>query len=153
MSLANYDSVTEMEEPAMRILPREIRDFIGCGADSMITLKDNCDAFDRIKLLPKMLVDTSRRKLHVSLLGDRLNVTFPVGVGPTSFHCLVHPDGEIATAKAAQDAGTVYVMSTSATCSIEEIAMAAPKAIKWLQLYVHKVTYTFYCFNQSPLIA
>ena len=52
---------------------------------------------------------------------------------------MAHPEGELATARAAQAAGTVYIMSTISTCSIEEVAEAAPEAVKWFQLYIYKV--------------
>ena len=53
---------------------------------------------------------------------------------------MAHPDGELASARAAQAAGTVFIMSTISTCSIEEVAEAAPDAVKWFQLYIYKVT-------------
>ena len=52
---------------------------------------------------------------------------------------MAHPDGELATARAAQAAGTVFTLSTISTCSIEEVARAAPDAVKWFQLYIYKV--------------
>ena len=51
---------------------------------------------------------------------------------------MAHPDGELASARAAQAAGTVFIMSTISTCSIEEVAEAAPEAVKWFQLYIYK---------------
>ena len=64
-------------------------------------------------------------------------VDFPVLLAPTSFQQLAHPDGELATARAAHRAGTLMVLSTFSTVSLEEVQRASP-APKWFQLYVHK---------------
>nr|XP_031825621.1 peroxisomal (S)-2-hydroxy-acid oxidase GLO5 [Nomia melanderi] len=62
----------------------------------------------------------------------------PLGVAPSAMQRMAHPDGECANVKAAEAAGTIYVLSTLSTSSIEEVAEAAPKGIKWFQLYIYK---------------
>lgn len=64
-------------------------------------------------------------------------MTMPLGVAPTAFHKIAHPDGELATARAAENCGIIYIQSTMSTCTIEQVAEAAPKAHKWLQLYFY----------------
>jgi len=62
----------------------------------------------------------------------------PIGISPTAMQRMAHPDGECATARACQEQGTIFVLSTIATSSIEEVAKAAPEATKWFQLYIYK---------------
>ncbi len=62
----------------------------------------------------------------------------PIGIAPTAMQRMSHPEGECASARAAQQAGTVFILSTIATSSIEEVAEAAPGAEKWFQLYIYK---------------
>ncbi len=85
-----------------------------------------------------MLVDVSQRDLSTRLLGGRFSASFPVGIAPTAMQRMAHPDGECATARAAQSRDTVYILSTISTSSIEEVAEAAPDATKWFQLYIMK---------------
>lgn len=63
-------------------------------------------------------------------------ITAPICISPTGFHCLVWPDGEMSTARAAQAAGVCYITSTFATCALEDIAATAPRGLRWFQLYV-----------------
>ena len=67
------------------------------------------------------------------MLGEKVDV--PFGIAPMSIQKLFHPTGEIGLAKAAQRQNTVFILSTLSSCSIEDIAEAAPNAIKWFQLY------------------
>ncbi|KAJ8897213.1 hypothetical protein PR048_002559 [Dryococelus australis] len=90
----------------------------------------------RLRIRPRCLNDVSRVELSTCVLGQR--VSLPVGISPTAMQGMAHPDGECASAKAASDAGAVYILSTLSTCSIEEVATAAPLAIKWFQLYIYK---------------
>ena len=83
-----------------------------------------------------MLIDVSRRTLATRALGR--DVAMPIGIAPTAMQRMAHPDGECATAAAAQKAGTVFILSTIATSSIEEVAAAAPEGVKWFQLYIYK---------------
>ncbi|XP_014488456.1 PREDICTED: peroxisomal (S)-2-hydroxy-acid oxidase GLO1 isoform X3 [Dinoponera quadriceps] len=62
----------------------------------------------------------------------------PLGVAPTAMQRMAHPHGECANARAAQAAGTIFILSTISTSSIEEVAKAAPTGIKWFQLYVYR---------------
>ena len=62
----------------------------------------------------------------------------PIGIAPTAMQKMAHVDGECAAAKAAEEAGTLFILSTIATSSIEEVAAAAPRCLKWFQLYIYK---------------
>ncbi len=80
----------------------------------------------------------SSRDLSTSVLGGRQRVSLPFGIAPTAMQRMAHPDGELAAARAAQRSGAVFIMSTISTSSIEEVAEAAPTAVKWFQLYIYK---------------
>lgn len=65
----------------------------------------------------------------------------PIGISPTALQKMAHPEGEIANARAAGEAGCIFILSTISTTSIEDVAAAAPKTIKWFQLYIYKDKY------------
>lgn len=107
------------------------RDFFEGGAGDERTLRDNETAFDRIRILPRVLRATGDRDLRVTLFGTELAA--PILVAPTAFHRLAHPDGEVATARGTAAAGTAMVVSMAATAPVEELA--ATGCPLWFQLY------------------
>lgn len=113
-----------------------VRGYYNSGACGESTLHENCAAFTRLLLRPRCMRDVSRRSTDATVLGHRLRM--PIAIAPTAMQRMAHPDGELATARAAGRAGTIYTMSTLATASIEQVAAAAPDAIKWFQLYIYK---------------
>jgi len=133
---------TDLEREAMSRLDPVHADFFAGAAGDESTLRANLAAFERVRLRPRVLRDVSKRDLTTHLLGHRLSM--PVLVSPTAFHRLAHPDGELATARAVAQAGTVLVVSMAATTGLEQIAAAAgPQADLWMQLYLqpdHEVT-------------
>ena len=110
-------------------------DFYEGGAEDEQTIAENCAAFRRIRLRPRMLVDVSARDLSTEVLGQR--IALPVLVGPTALQRLAHPDAELATAHAAAAAGTIGVFSTETHYSIREIGAATTAPI-WFQLYPYE---------------
>src|SRR5574341_520316 len=108
-------------------------EYISGGAGDEVTLRWNRDSFDRIKLRPRILVDVSRLDTRVKLFGREL--PHPILLAPTAYQRMVHPEGELATAKGAGAASATMVVSTMATTSVEEIAAAATHPL-WFQLYV-----------------
>lgn len=117
-------------------LDHDAADYIAGGADDEITLAANRVALERLELLPRCLVDVSTRDPRAAVLGRTL--PFPLLVAPTGFQGLAHPDGEAATARAAARFGTVMVVSTFSTVSLEAVRDAAPAGPRWFQLYVHR---------------
>jgi isopentenyl diphosphate isomerase/L-lactate dehydrogenase-like FMN-dependent dehydrogenase len=103
------------------------------GSDDEITLHANRQAFARIRLLPRVLVDASECNTRTTVLGTPISM--PVMIAPSAFHGLACPEGERATAQAAGGAGTLMIVSSSSTCSLEDIAEAASGPL-WFQLYV-----------------
>ncbi|MEP6618544.1 MAG: alpha-hydroxy acid oxidase [bacterium] len=108
-------------------------EFLSSGAADEHTLRWNREAYDRIRLRPRVLRDVSTVDTTVTLLGRSL--AFPVLLAPTAYHRAMHPDGEIATARGAGAAGATWVVSTATTTPLEDIARAASAPL-WFQLYV-----------------
>ena len=109
-------------------------DYYVSGALTEWTLRQNDEAFLRWRFHKRVLVDVSTIDTATTVLGTE--VPFPVLVAPTAFHRLADPDGEIATARAARRSGTLMVVSTLATASLEEVATTG--VARWFQLYVQK---------------
>ncbi|XP_026726142.1 hydroxyacid oxidase 1 [Trichoplusia ni] len=130
-----YVSIKDIEEAALQILPKPARDYYKSGATDEQTLVENKLAFQRLRIRPKCLIGVGNCDLRTSALG--LEVSLPVGISPTAMQRMAHPDGELANARAAQAERTIFTLSTIATSSIEEVAEAAPDAIKWFQLYIY----------------
>lgn len=128
-------TVRDFERAARRALTKQAYDYYRSGADGERTLRENVRAFDRWTFHPHVLADVAERDLSIELLGDRLPC--PIGVAPTAYHKLATPDGEAATARACAATGTLLVVSTLGTTTLEGVAEAAPGP-KWFQLYVHK---------------
>jgi isopentenyl diphosphate isomerase/L-lactate dehydrogenase-like FMN-dependent dehydrogenase len=104
------------------------------GAGDEVTLRANVGAFGRWRLRPRMLVDVTGVSTATTVLGAP--VSMPVLVAPFAMQQLLHPEGELATARAAAAAGTLICVSTVTTTAHDEIAEAVGSAPRWLQLYV-----------------
>ncbi|HEX8692008.1 MAG TPA: alpha-hydroxy acid oxidase [Longimicrobium sp.] len=128
-------NLEEYEAAARAVLPRDVYDYYAGGAEDERTLRANRDAYGWFYLRPRVLVDVGAVDLSVELLGERLSL--PVLLAPTAFQRLAHPDGELASARAARAAGTLLVASTLATTAVEDVARAAPGPL-WFQLYVYR---------------
>ena len=109
-------------------------DFYTEGSDDEVTLRANQADFARIRLRPRTMVDVSRCDTSSSVLG--IPLAMPIMVAPTSMHGLAHAEGELATVRGAGAAGTLMVVSTDATRTLEEIAHAASGPL-WFQLYTY----------------
>jgi 4-hydroxymandelate oxidase len=129
VSLADYEAL------ARAALPRPTFEYFAAGAGAQITVRENSQAYDSIRLRPRVLVPVGTRDHSVTMFGRRLAT--PIVVAPMAFQKLAHPDGELATARACAATGAVFVASTMATILLEELATATP-APKWFQLYVFK---------------
>ena len=121
-------SVAEYEAAARERLPDGIWDYVCGGSGEERTLAANREAFARLALRPSAFVDVSRPDTATELFGAPLRA--PIGVAPVAYHQLAHPEGEVATARAAE----LLVVSVFASRTLEEIAAAASGPL-WLQLY------------------
>ncbi len=127
--------LTDFEPLAkQKVSPMAWEFFNGAVADE-ISMHWNLEAYRRIRLKPRCLVDVSHLDTRVTLFGQEH--PFPIILAPTAYHKLAHPQGELATARGAGAAGATMVISTVATTSVEDIARAA-KSPLWFQLYVQR---------------
>jgi 4-hydroxymandelate oxidase len=125
-------SLPELEERARLAMPPMAYEFVASGAADEHTLRWNRAAFDRIRLRPRVLRDVLGVDTRVTLLGRGL--TLPILLAPTAYHRVLHPEGEIATARGAAAAGVTWIVSMGTTVPIGEIARASGSP-RWFQLY------------------
>jgi 4-hydroxymandelate oxidase len=116
-------------------------DYLHGGSDDELTLRANREAFARLQLRPRVLVDVSRCELATSVAGTPL--AMPVMVAPMAYHRLLHEEGEAATARGAAAVGVPMVVSTLSSRTLEDVAAAAQGPL-WLQVY---------CFRQREVTA
>ncbi len=128
-------NLQDYEQLAREKLPAPIFDFIAGGAEDEITLRNNRQAFEHLQLRTRVLVDVSQIDTSTTVLGQRID--FPVIVAPVALQTLAHPQGELATARAAAAAGTIMALSTVSSTSLEDVAQAGDGP-KWFQLYCYK---------------
>lgn len=127
-------NVWDYERLAEQKLDANAHAYFAGGAGDEVTLRDNLAAFERRKLRPRVLVDVSSVSTATTILGT--DVALPILTAPLALQRMAHPDGELATARAAAAAGTIMCLSTAATARPAEVAAAAPGAPHWFQVYV-----------------
>jgi len=125
----------DLEQAAKEKLPQMAYDYFASGAWDEVTLRENRAAFEQLKVHYRVLVDVSKRDLSTTILGQKISM--PILFAPTAFHKLAHPDGELATVRAAGAAGTIMVLSSLSTTSVEDVARAATGLV-WFQLYINR---------------
>lgn len=123
----------DLRQLAMRRAPRAIFDYVDRGSYDEATLRANRADFDALKLRQRVMIDVDQRSTATTMLGEA--VAMPVGLAPTGLTGIMHPDGEILAARAAQAFGVPFTLSTMSICSIEAVAAAVNKPF-WFQLYV-----------------
>ncbi len=128
-------NISDFEFLAREKLTQLAYDYYSGGAHDEITLRENCDAYKRIFLKYRVLIDVSHRDLSTVVLGNKISM--PVMIAPTAFHCLAHTEGELATARAAGDAGTIMILSTFSNSDVEEVVKSSSQPV-WFQFYVFK---------------
>jgi len=128
-------NLNDYVEAAKQSLPLAVRDWVYGGSEDELTLKENCEAFRRLQIRQRVLVDVSKVNLTATVLG--LKLPSPILPCPIGIQKILHPDGELAVARAAQKLKTVMSVSTASSYSLEEIAKNT-KGPKWFQVYVFK---------------
>ncbi|MEU6066704.1 MULTISPECIES: alpha-hydroxy acid oxidase [Streptomyces] len=123
--------LADVERAAASVLPTGVRDFVAGGSGAETTLDANRAALDRVFLVPRVLTDVSRCTTDSTLLGRPVDM--PVAVAPVAYHRLVHPEGELATARAAKAAGVPFTAGTLSSVPVEEITAIGGSV--WFQLY------------------
>ena len=134
--LPKFNTYADFRRIARRRVPTMVFDFVDGGADGELTLDANRRAFEQIVFEPRWISDVSKIDLTTTVLGEQLSM--PYLLAPAGLASVVHKDGELAVARAAAKANTIFCISTGSTYSLEEIAAAAPTAKLWFQLYLWK---------------
>lgn len=131
-----FINVEDYEKKAKALLPTLAFDYYAAGADEGITLRDNKDAFQRIKLRPRVLVDVSKVNTSTTVLGEK--IAFPVIVAPTAFQRMANDLGEVATCEAASECDTIMCLSSMSNTKLEDVSRASTNKKLWFQLYVFR---------------
>jgi L-lactate dehydrogenase (cytochrome) len=121
-----FESVAEAQRRAKRQLPRGVYLALVAGAEAGETMNENITAFSRLKLRPHVADLPTNRDLATTVMG--LDISFPVICSPTGVQA-VHPDGEVAVARAAQAAGTAAGLSSFASKPVEEVGQVTDKLL------------------------
>jgi isopentenyl diphosphate isomerase/L-lactate dehydrogenase-like FMN-dependent dehydrogenase len=127
-------NVWDYERLAAERLDANAHAYFAGGAGDEITLRENLAAFERRKLRPRVLVDVRNVSTATTVLGT--GVALPILIAPLALQGMAHPDGELATARAAAAVGTIMCVSTASTTRPADVAAAAPDAPRWFQVYV-----------------
>jgi L-lactate dehydrogenase (cytochrome) len=133
--MAIITNIEDLRRIARRRIPRAIYDYIERGSYDELTLNANRAELDAIRLRQRVLIDVSKVALASSLLGEAVSI--PVAIAPTGLTGLVHGDGEMLAARAAEAAGTKFCLSTMSICSIEDVRGAVKEPF-WFQLYMFR---------------
>jgi L-lactate dehydrogenase (cytochrome) len=121
-----FETIAEAQRRAQRQLPRGVYLALVAGAETGQTMNENITAFSRLKLRPHVADLPAERDLATTVMG--LDVSFPVICSPTGVQA-VHPDGEVAVARAAQAAGTAVGLSSFASKPVEEVGQVTDKLL------------------------
>lgn len=134
VDLGKLASIADMAAVAEQMLPQVAFDYYAGGSGREWTLAENERAFLRWVFRRRVLVDVTDIDTSVTVLGRRH--PFPVLLAPVALQRMAHPDGELATARAARASGTTMILSTLASATIEEVAGTGVD--RWFQLYIHR---------------
>ena len=135
MNLDDCHNFEDFRKLAKKKLPSPIFHYIDGGSDDEKTLKRNTSSFNDCDLIPSVLKGVGKPDLSTTIFGRKINL--PLFLSPAAMQRLYDPEGDKASARAAEKFGTMYSMSTMANTSIEEIANIS-SGPKLFQLYIHK---------------
>ena len=133
VDLSEIINLFDFEKMAEGKMTKMAYEYVASGAADEFTVRWNRQAFDALKINPSVLNDVSKLDTTVTLFGQKL--AYPILIAPTAFHKIMHPEGELATAKGAGKAKAIYVVSSFTTTPLEEIKKVASEPL-WFQLYV-----------------
>jgi isopentenyl diphosphate isomerase/L-lactate dehydrogenase-like FMN-dependent dehydrogenase len=133
LSSSRLVNIEDLRRRAQRRLPRAVFDYLDGGAEAELTLAENCRAFRDLIFRPRGAVALGACDLKTRVLGHELS--FPAMLAPVGYSRLMHPDGEVAAARAAGQAGTGYILSTISGHKLEDVKAASQGPV-WYQLYL-----------------
>jgi 4-hydroxymandelate oxidase len=119
---------------ASRTLRKDVCDYYEGGALDEITLRENTAGWERLKLYYRVLAGVGPRDLNTTMLGEP--VSMPIAVAPTAFHKLACVEGEVAAARGARTAGTLFILSSLSNTAMEAV-FAQAASPRWFQLYIY----------------
>src|SRR5882724_6690132 len=128
-------NVADYARAARAKLPKEVYDYYEGGALDEITLRENTAGWEGLKLYYRVLAGVDAREMKTTMLGQ--SISMPIAVAPTAFHKLACAEGEIATARAAKAARTLFILSSLSNTAMEP-ALAEAASPRWFQLYIYK---------------
>jgi isopentenyl diphosphate isomerase/L-lactate dehydrogenase-like FMN-dependent dehydrogenase len=126
-------SIPRLEDRAREVLSAQAFGYVAGGAGAERTVGANLRAFVRWQIVPRMLRDVSVRDLSTTVLGTAMPA--PLMLAPVGVQSIIHPEAELASARAAASLGVPFILSTAASHSIEEVAEAIGESSRWYQLY------------------
>jgi isopentenyl diphosphate isomerase/L-lactate dehydrogenase-like FMN-dependent dehydrogenase len=126
-------NIEDLRRLAQRRLPKSVFDYLDGGAEAEITLAENCRAFRDVLFRPRSAVAIGECNLKTHVLGHELS--FPAMLAPVGYSRLMHPEGEIAAARAAGEAGTAYILSTISGHKMEDVKAGSQGPV-FYQLYL-----------------
>ncbi|MFA1626127.1 L-lactate dehydrogenase [Rhizobium mongolense] len=128
-------TIADLKQLAQRRVPKMFFDYADSGAWTESTYQANESDYAKIKLRQRVLVDMTNRTLETTMIGQK--VSMPVALAPTGLTGMQHADGEMLAARAAEEFGVPFTLSTMSICSIEDVASVTTRPF-WFQLYVMK---------------
>lgn len=131
--MAKILEISDLKALAKRRVPKMFFDYADSGAWTEGTYRANEEDFRKVKLRQRVLVDMTNRSLESTMIGQK--VSMPVALSPTGLTGMQHADGEMLAARAAEEFGVPFTLSTMSICSIEDVASVTTKPF-WFQLYV-----------------
>ncbi len=135
MNPAALLNIGDYARAAHERLPNDCFDYYAGGALDEITLRENTAGWERLLLHYRVLAGVGPREMKTNVLGREISM--PVVVAPTAFHRLACPEGEVATARAAKAAGTLFILSSLSNTAMETV-FAEAGSPRWFQLYIYK---------------
>jgi isopentenyl diphosphate isomerase/L-lactate dehydrogenase-like FMN-dependent dehydrogenase len=126
-------NIEDLRRMARRRLPRAVFDYMDGGAGDEVTLRENCSAFQEVVLRPRHAVALENCDLRTRVLGH--DISFPAILAPVGYSRLMHPQGELAAARAAGEFGTAFILSTVSGHKLENVKTASTGPV-WYQLYM-----------------
>ena len=135
--LSTMLNLFDFEKIAEQVLSKEAWAYYSSAGDDELTFRDNHEAFQRILLKPKVLVNVKHVDPSTTLFGHKS--ALPFYISATALGKLGHPEGEVVLTRAAGTRGIIQMMPTLASCSVDEMTSAkVPGQIQWFQLYVNE---------------
>ena len=128
-------NIADYARAARGRIPQDALDYYEGGALDEVTLRENTESWTRLKLYYRVLAGVGARDLRTTVLGQPISM--PIVVAPTAFHKLACDAGEIATARAAKAAGTLFILSSLSNTAMESV-FAEAASPRWFQLYIYK---------------